>query len=266
MAVQDFVPQVLPGWVRGLAAGVPKPPPGEKPMPPAPPGTIFVLADEGGYAVPPRRFELFFGRGTPNVHVPIGIGDSRVSRRQGVLTCQGSEWWMRNEGKLPIQLPGDALLLSGQEMPVPDGYLPLFIGDPASRTHLLEVRVISAKRLDPAVEPDSPTAIPQTDELSEAERLVLTALAKRYLHGQRHAQPATWKEVADTLNRLPSGKKWTEKTVANTVAPVRRRLAITRDDLPEPLGNALNHKLIQVLLRNATLTPSDLEQLGDADD
>ncbi|MGP4020852.1 FHA domain-containing protein [Saccharopolyspora sp. 5N708] len=263
--MKKFVPQVLPTWVRGLAAGVPKAPPGEEPMAPAPPGTIFVLADEGGYAVPPRRFELLFGRGTPNVHVPIGVDDSRISRRQGVLVCDGTEWWMRNVGKLPIQLPGDALLLSGQEMPVPDGYLPLFIGDPANRTHLLEVRVISARRIDSAVGPDSSTEIPPTNKLTHEQRLVLTALAKRYLHGQRHAQPATWKEVADTLNQLPGGKTWTEKTVANTVAPVRRQLAITREDLPEPLGNTLNHKLIQVLLRNATLTPSDLDLLGETE-
>jgi hypothetical protein len=52
-----------------------------------------------------RKFTLHFGRETDDVHVPIGINDPHVSRLHGVLMCDGREWWVRNEGRLPIQLP-----------------------------------------------------------------------------------------------------------------------------------------------------------------
>lgn len=41
MRIEDFVPQVLPASTRSLAGGVPS----------ASPGTIFVLAAEGGFCV-----------------------------------------------------------------------------------------------------------------------------------------------------------------------------------------------------------------------
>jgi hypothetical protein len=53
--------------------------------------------------------------------VPIGVNDPYVSRLHGVLVCDGREW-TRNKGKLPIQLPGEAMLLSGHELPVEPGY------------------------------------------------------------------------------------------------------------------------------------------------
>jgi hypothetical protein len=277
VTAKGFVPQVLPGWVRSLAGGVPQPPPGAEPLPPAPPGTIFVLGVDGGYAVPPQRFTLLFGRAEADVHVPIGVDDSRISRRQGRLTCEGTEWWMQNEGQLPIQLPGGGMLLSGQHMVLESGYTPLFLGDLRHRVHSLEVRVVSAAPGDPAAGPDSPTTPPDLHELSEVERLVLTALAQRYLRGEWRPQPMSWNLVARDLNRLPDGGGWNPHRAANVVGRVRERLShpgyhnriagITRDDgYGEPLGNALNHNLIQALLQSTTLSPSDLALLGDFDD
>ncbi|WP_326743498.1 hypothetical protein OG830_00400 [Streptomyces sp. NBC_00121] len=41
---------------------------------------------------------------------------------------------------------------------------------------------------------------------------------------------------------------------------------ILRDDgIPEPVGNTLNHNLIQALLKSAALMPNDLRLLGDDD-
>src|SRR5262249_62351806 len=96
MTLREFVPQALPDSMRSLASGVP----------PAPPGTIFALAADGGFAVPPRKFTLHFGRGKDDVHVPVGGNDPQVSRLHGVLVGDGQEWWIHNKGKLPIRLPG----------------------------------------------------------------------------------------------------------------------------------------------------------------
>ena len=58
-------------------------------MPAAPedaaPGAIFVVADQGGWAVPPRKFSLQFGHDEDEVHVPLGVDDPYVSRQQGAL-------------------------------------------------------------------------------------------------------------------------------------------------------------------------------------
>jgi hypothetical protein len=178
---RDFVPQVLPASMRSLAGGVP----------PAPPGTLFALAADGGFAVPPRKFTLHFGRERDDVHVAVGVNDPHVSRL-----------------------------------------------------------------------------------LSPVERLVLTVLAQRYLRQERYPQPVSWKQVADDLTRVAGGREWTPKIAAHIVGAVRERLAeggnpirgIRREHgVGEPVGNTLNHNLIQALLKNTTLMPADLHLLGDND-
>jgi hypothetical protein len=41
---------------------------------------------------------------------------------------------------------------------------------------------------------------------------------------------------------------------------------LREDGVGEPVGNTLNHNLIQALLRNTTLMPADLRLLGDEAD
>lgn len=207
MTSKEFVPQVLPGSTRSLADGVP----------PAPPGTIFALAADGGFAVPPRKFTLHFGRGTDDVHVPIGVNDPYVSRLHGVLVCDGRTWWIRNKGKLPIQLPGEAMLLSGHELLIEPGYTPLFIGSAKRRSHLLEIHVVASRTTDTDGEHHSRTKAPDVYDLSLVERLVLTALAQRYLRQERYPQPVSWSQVADDLNQLPDGRQLTPKIAAHIV-------------------------------------------------
>jgi hypothetical protein len=256
---------MLPASTPSLAGGLPSMPPGDQP---APPGTIFVLSAEGGYAVPPRRFTLMFGRGKDDVHVPVGANDPYVSRLHGLLKCDGREWWVRNEGRLPIRLPGQTMLLSGHELLMQEGYTPLLIGQTRSQSHLLEIHVVGSGPAGLGSGPRSRTKVPGTYDLNDAERLVLTALAQRYLRQERHPQPVAWKQVADDLNRL-NGRTWNAKVAANTVEAVRKRLAseipgIVRDDgIGEPVGNVLNHNLIQALLETTTLMPSDLTLLGE---
>lgn len=261
MQTEEFVPRVLPASTRRLADGVPA----------APPGSLFALAADGGFAVPPRPFDLHFGRGKGDVHVALGTNDPYVSRLHGILRCDGREWWLRNAGRLPIHLPGDLMLLSGNELPLEPGYTPLLINTPSPRSYLLEVHVVGP--MDGAGDevPRSPTREPDVYPLSEDERLVLVVLAQRYLRQERYPQPVSWKQVAEDLGRICADREWTPKVAAHVVGRVRERLAAGRSPVPglrredgvgEPVGNALNHNLIRALLKNTTLQPRDLDVLG----
>lgn len=279
MPEQAFFPRVLPPWVRSLAAGVPAPPKEEDPLPVPPLGTVFALSSHLGWAVPPRPFELTFGRDEENVNIPLGVGDRRISRCQGRLMCHGNEWTIRNEGRLPMLFPGDALLLQGQERLVEDAYTPVYIGNPRDEVHFLEVRVIGGRRPDGEATPEDETAVPVVHKLSRVERLVIASLAQRYLRGVAYPQPVSWKRVAEDMDRLPGPKdrEWNERTTARVVATVRERLSapdyrhrvygLRRSEVfGEPLGNALNDNLIRALLQSTTLTPGDIEPFDRAEE
>ena len=256
----QFPAQPLPVGMRSLVDEVP----------PAPAGTIFVLSEEGGYAVPPRTYTLLFGRDRDEVHVAVGTEDPYVSRKQGVFTCFGREWWLRNTGVRPIELPG-VMLLTGHERRMDPGFTPLVIRSSQRRSHLLEVRVTDGGPTGVACRTDSPTKQPQdVYELDLPQRLVLTALAQRYLIQDTYPQPLAWQQVADSLNQAPGHTKiWTAKSVEAKVADVRKFLSrekgvpgLTREEVGEPVGNMLNHNLIMELLRSTTLVPQDLRLLG----
>jgi hypothetical protein len=258
----EFRPRPLEPSIGGLAGRVPA----------APAGSIFVLAAAGGFAAPPReKFEVVFGRKEPDVHVCIGSDDPRMSRLQGRLVCSGTEWWLRNEGKLPIRLPQSRFLLSGNEIPLAEGYSPLFIRTSKRREHLLEVRVVGAGRKDTLVGTgeDTATAEAESWQIGDTERVVLAALALRYLRQEPHPQPQSWKQVAADLNNAASThSEWTEKKAANTVLKVRERLTphvagLRLEDWGDPAGNMVNHQLVQELLQTATLRPPDLRLLDE---
>lgn len=243
-------------------------------VPEAPVGTIWVKTALGGFAVPPRKFTLHLGRATLDVHVPIGVRDRYVSRLHGVFTCDGTQWWLRNEGRLPIRMLGAEPLLRKHEMPMPAGYTPLTIETPRSVSHWIEVHVVTASSA--AGDPDSEgeTFRSGVYDLSPPERLVITALAQRYLRQERYPQPVSWKQVAEDVSRVDTQRRWTEKRAEHVVAGVRKRLSEGRYAIPgllreegigEPVGNTLNHNLIQALLMDATLLPEDLWLLGEGE-
>lgn len=176
-------------------------PPGTEPA--APPGAIVVMGAESGFAVPARRFTLLFGRERDDVHVPIGVNDSAVSRKHGVFTCTGEngEWWLRNTGRLPIELPGGALMLTGHERRMEPGHTPLVISSSAYSSYLLDVHVVGYEGPQLAGTTGATTEDPQlVYELSPPERLAITALAARYLQGHdRNPLPLSW--TADGADR-----------------------------------------------------------------
>jgi hypothetical protein len=216
MSTKVFPPQVLPPWVRSLAAGIPEPPDGADPLPPAPLGIMFVLGEEVGWAVPPRPFEILFGRDEESVNIPLGVKDKHISRVHGRLVCHGREWTIRNEGRLPILFPGDAMLLAGQERLVQDAYTPVYIGDLSEAVHCLEIRLIGGQRAAGDARADDETVPPLEHHLSIVERLVLTSLAQRYLRALPRAQPMSWRQVADDMRRSPLAgeRNWNEGTAA----------------------------------------------------
>lgn len=258
-----FPPQILPGS------------PADK-NPEAPAGTIFVVGPERGYAVPPCRYTLLFGRDREDVHVPVGVDDPAVSRRHGVFTCPGpgSGWWLRNSGNLPIELPDGALILAGHWRAMAPGYTPLVISSSRQRSHLVEVRIIGEPGRLPRSTTKAQTADPETVyELSAPERLVLTALARRYLEGHDdYPLPLTWEETARVANGSPHATRtWNKKSTARTVEDVRERLhhrgvrGLITDDVGQPVGSTLSVNLIRELLKTATLGSQDLALLSEDD-
>jgi hypothetical protein len=262
---EQFPPQIVP----------PGSPAGNVP-PSAPRGTIFVLGPAGGYAVPPRKYTLLFGRDREDVHIPVGIDDPAVSRRHGVFACDGpgGDWWLRNTGKLPIELPDGTLVLTGHARVIEPGYTPLVISSSKQRSHLMEVRLTGQAGRPPRAAPKAKTEPPEVIyELSPNERLVLTALAQRYLAGhESYPLPMTWEETARLVNASPyAAKTWNHRTVANTVEDVRERLrrrgvrGLMREEVGEPVGATLSVNLIRELLKTATLSAEDLELLAQLD-
>lgn len=229
--------------------------------------------NNGVVAAPVSGNQVRFGRNKDEVNVTVGSNDPQVSRRHGRITYDGREWWLHNDGVLTVHLPRSRLLLAGQETPLPSGYTPLFIRGVDPRTeHLVEVRVVGRDPVETGeADPAAETVHRQVWTLSDRERLVLTALAQRYLRQEAHPQPMSWREVASELNELAGREEWNPHLAANVAGQVRARLSaagvpgLTRDEVGEPTGNIINHNLIVELLESTALVPPDLRLLGDTD-
>jgi len=244
-----------------LAYGVPR----------ATPGAIYALAISGGFTVGPREGRtVFFGRNRPLVHVCIGEDDRKVSRQHGLLMHQEGQWWVSNTGRSPIRLPDSQWLFANEEsVPLQEGYTPLFVPGTRGREHLLELYVAGSDGQRPASRAAEVTEPPRTWRLTADERLVLVVLGQRYLYHEADPQPLGRQQVADQLNELRPGLGWTARKVEHTVTGVRDRLSrngvrgLTREEVGEPVGNALNRNLLTELVLSTTLVPPDLRVLDD---
>ena len=107
---------------------------------PTQPGTLLVVADERRYQkLPSARHEVLFGRGEDDVHVAVGVDDPYVSRKQGMLLCDGQDWRLRNIGRLPIRLVDESMVLTGQELALRTGCTPLLVEEPGVSMHSPEL-------------------------------------------------------------------------------------------------------------------------------
>ena len=237
------------------------------------PGTIFALALAAGATLPPGSpDQIRFGRNQPQVDLCVGEDDLRVSRQHGVINYGHGCWEVANTGRLPIRLPAGQWLFPGDEaFPLAAGYTPLFVRGSRGREHLLEVYVIGPDGTCPDALHGAVTHAPDRYWLDDEEKLVLVALGQRYLAQREFAQPLTRKQVAEEMSQLQPDGGWDERKVERVVAAVRTRLrkagvhGVAKEDLDEPIGNMLNHNLIQALMASATLMPSDLALLDGWD-
>jgi hypothetical protein len=195
---------------------------------------------------------VVFGRNEPQVHVCVGANDPYVSREQGSISHDGSQWVLRNLGRVPIRLPGSRLLLSGHAEILPPAYTPLFVACPR-REHLLEVRIAAETSFWPETSQDLATRQQLVWALNERERLVLVALGQRYLRYESDPQPLAWVEVGRELTELWPDDEWEPARLARMVGNVRDRLGV--------LGES-NHQLLSSLLASTTLVPTDLRLLA----
>lgn len=241
-------------------------------VPPSASRSIFVLAVSGGIAVTPRDGrQILFGRNRPEVHVCVGEDDPRVSRRHGRVGYRADRWWVTNTGIRPLRVAGTRYVFAGEEpVPLPPGYTPLFVGGSRQREHLLELYVTGTGGVRPGARHGDSTEPPRAWRLEPAERLALIVLGQRYLWHDFHPQPLTWRQAAEQLAELEPGVTWTAKRVEHLVVGVRDRLSrngvlgLTRDEVGEPVGNALNRNLLAELMLSATLVPRDLALLKEA--
>lgn len=230
------------------------------------PGTVFALALTGGVTLGPGNGrEILFGRNRPGTHVCLGEDDPQVSRHQGTLTHRGGQWWVSNAGRLPIRCADGRLLFRGEEpLPLDAGYTPLFVRGSRKREHLMEVFVTGPEGVRPVPLHGDVTRPPRVWMLTEPEKLALVVLGRRYLLHEPRPQPLTWKQTAARLSELQPAEGWREKRVEHMVNGVRARLSrggepwLTREEVGEPVGNALNDNLIRALLMSTTLVPTDL--------
>ncbi|GIJ47774.1 hypothetical protein Val02_46600 [Virgisporangium aliadipatigenens] len=238
-------------------------------LPAAEPGTLFVMGSAGGIRVAPDAgFEVIFGRNVPDVHVCVGATDPHVSRRHGRIARGRDRWVLTNLGRLPIRFPDGRLLLGGDRAELASTHTALFVVGPRQE-HLLETRVaLGSRPAEPVDGYDADTARGTAWHLEHHERLVLACLSRRYLGNEPAPQPLTWAQVAEELSRLRPGEQWTWRRAAHIVTNVRKRLSPTvprlmEEEIPPPVGNALNHNLIRELLVTGTLSPTDLGLLEE---
>ncbi|MEU4193512.1 FHA domain-containing protein [Kribbella sp. NPDC026611] len=238
-------------------------------VPAAQTGTMFVLTVAGGVAADPApNRTVLFGRNRPEVHVCVGEDDQRVSRLHGSITFRNGQWWVAVTGRLPVRFPREQMLFGGEDsVPLGAGYTPLFVQGSAGREHLLEVYVVGDSGTPPVHRHRDPTHPPRVWLLSPDERLALTVVGQRYLLHDLHPLPLSWRQAADQLAELRPTEGWTAKKVEHVVANVRNRLSrdgvpgLTREEVGEPVGNALNDNLFKALLLTTTLVPADLDVL-----
>lgn len=230
------------------------------------PGAIIALAVTGRVdSAPVDGSTVVFGRNRPDVDICVGESDLRVSRRHGALTRRAGAWWVSNLGQLPIRLPRSRWLFPEEDpVPLAEGYTPLFIRGTRDREHLLELFVAGQDGGRPAVPHGAATEPPRRWRLTDDERLVLVVLGQRYLMHEANPQPLARQHVAEVMAELRPGEQWSHKKVEHLVAAVRVRLSregvpgLVREEVGEPVGNALNDNLMRELVLSTTLVPPDL--------
>jgi hypothetical protein len=244
---------------------------------PARPGTLHARSVTGGIKVPPRPgATIRFGRGErPEIDLPIGEDDLRVSRRHGELTFRKKQWWLRNTGQQLVRLPHGRLMhLSSEPVPLAVGYTPVFVRGSGYREHLVELFVTGYETPGPSPRRRAPTLPPKVWPLDDDERLLLVVMGQRYLLYEDGPRPLTYRQAAEQLSYLRPGTQWSERRIEYKIATLRRRLhegsfpypLLHDGDGGTPWDNNLIHNLLKGLVESTTLVPPDLELIDEPDE
>jgi hypothetical protein len=245
---------------------------------PARPGTLHARSVTGGIKVAPKAgATVCFGRGErPEVDLPVGEDDLRVSRRHGQLTYRKRQWWLRNTGQLLVRLPHGRLMHSSSpEIPLPTGYTPVFVKGSGYREHLVELYVTGHEEpAGPAARRRAATLPPKIWSLDEDERLLLVVMGQQYLLYEDGPRPLTYHQTAEQLSYLRPDATWSERRIEYKLSSVRRRLdgagfpypLMHEKDAGTPWDNNLLHNLLRGLVESTTLVPPDLDLIDTEPD
>ncbi|WP_326835622.1 FHA domain-containing protein [Amycolatopsis rhabdoformis] len=237
------------------------------------PGAVVVRGLAGTAAVRPAEYaRLPFGRRPGPGGVTVGEDDPRVSREHGALTYRRGWWLLSNSGHTPIEFSPTRLLHADDEPePLAPGVTTLLVVGSGGRKHPLEVRVNAPDHQRP-MPVTGPTLPGRQWPLTDAQRLVLTVLGQQYLRREHRPQPMSRGHVAEITAALDPGGEWDVKKVDRVVAAVRERLSaqgvrgLKRTEVPEPIGNSLNHNLLtELAITTNSLTRADLDVLDHLD-
>lgn len=241
---------------------------------PSRPGTLHARSITGSLKVPPQPGRsVKFGRaGRPDVDLPVGADDLRVSRRHGEVTYRRHQWWLRNTGQQLIRLPrGQMLHSSSEPIPLAIGYTPLFVKGSGYREHLVELYVTDHDGKGLRLLHHAVTVPPKRWPLADDERLVLVVLGQRYLRYEDGPRPLSYRQAAEYLSCLRPEANWTERRIEHKVEAARHRLARggfpypvrSEKDSGGPSDNTLMHNLFRGLVESTTLVPPDLDLIDD---
>jgi hypothetical protein len=242
---------------------------------PALPGTLHVRSLTGRLKVAPRPgTTVSFGRGErPEIDLPVGEDDLRVSRRHGELTYRKRRWWLRNTGRQLVRLPHGRLMHTSTEpIPLAEGYTPVFVKGSGYREHLVELYVTGHDEPGAVARRRAVTLPPKTWPLDYDERLLLVVMGQRYLLYEDGPRPLAYRQAAAQLAYLRPEGNWNARRIEYRVEAVRRRfhdggfpypLMHDKDCGAAPSDNNLLHNLLRGLVESTTLVPPDLDLMED---
>jgi hypothetical protein len=243
---------------------------------PAVPGTLHARSVTGGIKIAPQAGRTVrFGRGErPDVDLPVGENDMRVSRSHGELTYRKGSWWLRNTGQQLVRLPHGLMHMSTDPLPLAAGYTPLFVKGSGYREHLVELYVSGPDESAAVPRREAATLPPKIWPLRDDERLLLVVMGQHYLLYERGARPLTYRQTAQLLASLQPDGNWNERRIEYKIAALRQRLGgagfpypLAHDaDAGAPWDNNLLHNLLTGLVESTTLVPPDLELMDEGFD
>jgi hypothetical protein len=203
---------------------------------------------------------LFFGRADRDDVVGLDPSDMGISAVAGSVEWDLGLWWVVNRsGKRPLLLDDGRggvaqTLRCGQRYAISVRHLSVLVRG-AIRTHPIVVEVPPEDLACVETGRASSGTLTFDIDLSDADRDVLVAMASGYLRDFpfNDPRPRTYQEVADIL-----GPPWNKTKVRRRVDRFKERLARASLYFDGPHAN---YELIEYLITNGSIGPSDLSRL-----